>query len=100
MAGRGGLAGTADRKIWPGVIVSYYRGRSSAADVLDAARDAVPQRQREKESVAFFFLGQYSLLRGDKKEAADYFRKTVARGVTTFRQYGAARRELRALGLL
>ena len=97
---RSGPVRAADMKIWPGVIVSYYQGRRSAADVLKAAKDAEPQRQKEKESVAFFFLGQYKLLQGDEDGAADYFRKTVAVGVTTFRQYGAARRELRALGLL
>ncbi len=100
LAGQGGLIRVADMAVWPGVIVSYYRGRKSAKDVLDAAQDADPQRQKEKESVAFFFLGQYELLQGDEDGAADYFRKTLAAGVTTYRQYGAARRELQRLGLL
>ena len=85
---------------WPGVLVSYYLGDVTSDRVLSAAHSPNPKTQRENECVANFFLGQDRLVRGDKAGAADYFRKTIATGVTTYRQYTAAKEELRRLGLL
>ena len=89
-----------DLTTWPGILVSYYLGDVTSDRVLSAAQSPNPKTQRENECVANFFLGQDRLVRGDKAGAADYFRKTIATGVTSYRQYTAAEEELRRLGLL
>ena len=90
--------GNVDILEWPGVIVSLYLGRVGPERVLSSARDADPRHQREKQCVAYFFLGQLSLANGDVATAAAHFQKTVDTGVTDFRQYWAAKQELRRLG--
>ena len=89
-----------DLTTWPGVPVSYYLGDITSDRVLSAAQSPNPKTHRENECVANFFLGQDRLVRGDKAGAADYFRKTIATGVKSYRQYTAAEEELRRLGLL
>ncbi len=79
---------------WPGVLAKLFRGQATADQVLVAANNRDAARQRENECIAFFFLAQHRLIAGDAKGAADYFRRTLATGVTHFRQYAAARAEL------
>ncbi|MDP6884596.1 MAG: tetratricopeptide repeat protein [Rhodospirillales bacterium] len=83
---------------WPGIIVTHYLGKAGAEQVLRAITDDDRRSRLEKECVAYFFLGQYDLVRGDRKRAAEHFRKTLAIGVTGYRQYGAAEKELRRMG--
>ena len=81
---------TMDLTTWSGVLVSYYLGDVTSDRVLSATQSSNPKNQRENKCVAKFFLGQDRLVRGDKAGAADYFRKTIATGVTSYRQYTAA----------
>ncbi|HEX9648482.1 MAG TPA: tetratricopeptide repeat protein [Alphaproteobacteria bacterium] len=79
---------------WPGVLARYYLGESSTDAVLAEAESKDPITRRERLCVAYFFLGQRALLRGDPSHAKDYFRSTLDTGVTAFAQYAAAEREL------
>ncbi len=83
-----------DDKPWPGMLAKLFRGQATPTQVLVAAKDRDPVRQRENECIALFFLGQQRLIAGDATGAAEYFRRTLATGVTHFRQYAAARAEL------
>ena len=93
------LAETVSLTPWPGIIVTHYLGEADADQVLAAITDEDRRTRLEKECVAFFFLGQYYLVRGDRERAAKHFRKTLATGVTGYRQYGAAEKELRLMGV-
>ena len=93
------LAETVSLTPWPGIIVTLYLGKADAKQVLAATADEDRRTRLEKECVAFYFLGQYYLVRGDPKRAAELFRKTLATGVTGYRQYGAAAIELRRMGV-
>ena len=84
---------------WPGVIVALYQGGADVEQVLAAAIDEDPRKQLENECVAYFFLGQYRLINGDYAGAAEFFRKTLATGMTSYRQFAAAEEELRRLGV-
>ena len=84
---------------WPGVIVALYQGSADVEQVLAAAIDEDPLKQLENECVAYFFLGQYRLINGDYAGAAEFFRKTLATGMTSYRQFAAAEEELRRLGM-
>jgi lipoprotein NlpI len=90
----------ADLGRWPGVLAKFFLGEASAEQVLEDANDRDPILRREKLCVAFFFLGQYHLLRGDPTRAKAFFRDTLATGVSAFVQYGAAERELERLARL
>ena len=89
-----------DLEPWPGIIVKLYLGQVPAGQVIAETRDTDPIKQRENECVAYFFLGQERLVKGDREQAADYFQKTLETGITSFRQYAAAEEELRRLGQL
>ncbi len=93
-------AGRLDLDPWPGIIVKMYMGQVPVSQVLAATRDTDARKQRENECVAFFFLGQERLVKGDREKAAEYFQKTLDTGITDYRQYAAAEEELRQLGRL
>jgi len=91
------LGGRRASEPWPGILVKLFRGEATADQVLAAARHRDAAKQRENECIALFFLGQQRLIAGDAKGAAEYFRRTLATGVTYFRQYGVAGAELARL---
>lgn len=82
---------------WPGVIVSLFMGNATPDQVVAGTKDTLKAREREKACVAFFFLGQYHLVRGEKNKAEEFFRKTLDTGVTGYRQYEAAIKELQIM---
>ena len=88
----------AEGKVWPWPIISLFLGKSSASELLGQARHEDEGRRLQRECEAYFYLGQYSLLHGDREQAADYFRKSVATGVSNFVEYRAAGIELARLG--
>jgi lipoprotein NlpI len=90
----------ADLGRWPGVLAKFFLGEASTEHVLEEAADRDPLLRREKLSVAYFFLGQHHLLRGDPIRAKAFFRDTLATGVSAFVQYAAAERELERLAKL
>ena len=91
-------AGIGNRTEWPGLIYAVLRGRADDADVLDWIRNTDQAKRREMECVAFFFLGQARLLKGDTDGARSYFEKALATGATAYRQFEAARIELARMG--
>lgn len=84
----------ADRKAWPGPIITLFLGESSAQELLKQARHTDHNRQLQQECEAYFYLGEYYLLKGDPVQAADYFRKAIATGVSNFVEYRTAGIEL------
>ncbi|MBI2585400.1 MAG: tetratricopeptide repeat protein [Rhodospirillales bacterium] len=92
------LIGWQGKGPWPEVLAKLFKGEAPPEQVLAAARSENAKKQRENECIAFFFLAQHRLINGDLNGAAGYFRRTLATGVTHFRQYAAARAELGRLG--
>lgn len=79
---------------WPGQVVDFYLGRTTADD-LKASIDGPDSRERrEKECEYFFYVGEYYLLRGEKKAAAKMFRRALDTGITDFIEYTTAKVEL------
>ena len=97
VAALGAFKGREDATTLPGVLISLFLGQAQPADVLGAARNPDGKKQRENECIAYFFLAQDRLIRGDENGARDYFLKTLGTGVTHFRQYPAAKIELQRL---
>ena len=85
---------------WPTPVGLYYLGKASQAEVLASAASAAGASDIRKQQTlceADFYLGEAALLRGDKAEAKRLFQATLATGVTSFTEYGAAKRELQSL---
>lgn len=92
------LIGWQGKGPWPEVLAKLFKGEATPEQVLADARSENAKKQRENECIAFFFLAQHRLVNGDLNGAVGYFRRTLATGVTHFRQYAAARAELGRLG--
>ncbi len=88
-----------DLSDWPGPVVSMFLGEVAPQQVLAAAKHPDERKQRERECEAFFYIGQYHLLQGNKGEAAKLFRKALDTGITHFVEYIGAKAELERLGL-
>ncbi len=76
-AGRDSLARNAanlDMSKWPAPVVSLFLEETSPEQVLEAARDS----GRRKRCDAYFYIGQWHLMRGDAAMAAQFFQKAVA----------------------
>jgi len=85
------------RTEWPGILFRSFIGDASAAQVMASMNSPDPLAKRKRQCVGYFFLGQYRLALGDKAGARDYFTKTLETGITTYRQYWAAKIELKRL---
>lgn len=93
-----GHAAALDLGAWPGPVVSLYLGRAEPDRLLALAGDPDPVKRREKACEAYFYLGQYFLLKGRRDEAAKMFRLALDTGVTAFIEYAGAKAELERLG--
>lgn len=82
---------------WPGQVIALYLGRTSPEQVLAATADRDEKRRRELECEAFFYIGQYHLLKGRRPKAAEFFRKAVETGVTDFIEYQSAKVQLKRM---
>ena len=85
------------RTEWPGVLFRSFIGDASATEVMSSMQTPDPLVSRKRQCVGYFFLGQYRLALGDTAGAREYFTKTLESGITTYRQYWAAKIELKRL---
>jgi len=91
------LSSVKPRTEWPGILFRSFIGTASVAEVLASMHTVDPLVSRQRECVGYFFLGQHRLALGDKKGAREYFIKTLESGITSYRQYWAAKTELKQL---
>ena len=103
-AGQGGFgeleanAGHLDLNEWPGPVISMYLGSTDAEAVAAMGAASATKAEREKRCEAMFYVGEYYLLSGDRRKAAEFFRAAVATEVTYFIEYTGAKAELARLG--
>lgn len=83
-----------DLKVWPGPVISYFLGNVSADEVLAAAKDPNPQKDREQHCEAYFYLAEQALAAGKQADANRLFRSTLDTRITTFVEYNGAKAEL------
>jgi tetratricopeptide (TPR) repeat protein len=82
---------------WPGVLVSLYLGKATPAAVLSVAGDPDPETDRIQHCWAYFFLGEYALMKGNAAEAKRLFQQTVDTGASYLGEYASAQSELKRL---
>ena len=98
-------------------VARFYAGDLSEDDVLKAAEDEAPVREKEKKCEAYYYLGMAHLLGVGatrvvaqeegaytgaplperKEKAKEYFEKCLATGVKEFTEYDRAKWELEQL---
>lgn len=98
-------------KYWPGPVIQYYLGSSTATQVLVAARaddqadknpccdDSSPRKVHfhYSEGAAYFYLGQGMLLHGDSEQARNLFQKALSMALKNSEEYHGSILELKHL---
>lgn len=62
-----------DDKKWPAPVVALYLGKSKSGTVIPLAADPDPKIHKKQLCAADFYLGEWHLLRGEKKQASMFF---------------------------
>jgi len=83
-----------DLKTWPGPVVDFYRGRIGMDDVLAAARTGDTKTQRDQQCETGFYLGEHTLLAGDKDEARRLLQGALDTCDRRFIEYAGAKAEM------
>ena len=82
---------------WPGPVIALFLGTSTPDAVTEAARDREPRRQRARQCEAYFYLGEYFLVQGQRGQAVGLFRAALETGFPTLFEYVSAQAELKRL---
>ncbi len=79
---------------WMINVVRMYLGEITPEACLSAAAHKDPRRDNEQKCHAYYHMGQFYLLRGDKTKAREMFEKSVARGVAGLVECESSKAEL------
>lgn len=88
----------ADLSRWPGPAVMLFLGEATPEEMLAGAWSFDGKTGLLQRCEAYFFLGHYYLLEGDREKARTAFGESFATGVKTYLEYGYSRLELKRLG--
>ncbi len=80
---------------WPEPVALMLMGEISRQECLKKAENNNARLDREQKCEAYFYIAQDCLIKDEKKEAEDYFRKCVSTGVKNFYEYDLAGIELK-----
>src|SRR5208282_6768700 len=78
---------------WPLQVGHFLTGQITEADFLKAAADTNAKADLEQHCEAYFYAGSKRLIENDKTGAADFFKKCLGTGATTFEEYHSAEAE-------
>jgi lipoprotein NlpI len=84
---------------WPGPVAYLFLERISPEELLVQTEDDDRRVKKERQCEAYFYLGQYYLLKNDKEKATQMFKLCLETKVTSFVEYTAAKFELERMGL-
>jgi len=79
-------------------IDNFLLGKMSEQDLLDAADSVEEKKGPEPQCEVWYYAGLKRLLNGEKACAAEAFRKGVATGEKTTKEYDFAEAELKDHG--
>ena len=82
---------------WTARIESFLLGRISEPDFTAAAASPDGRKERGQQCEMWYYAGMKQLLTGDKKAAAEDFRKSVGTGEKSFTEYDLAQFELKTI---
>lgn len=72
---------------WPLPVIMLFAGKITPEDLLISSENSDKKKNLEQKCEAFYYLGEYFLLKGDKARASEYFAKSVKTGVQSFSEY-------------
>jgi tetratricopeptide (TPR) repeat protein len=80
---------------WPGPVFNLFLGKTTPEAILSAANNSNAKKDREQHCEAYFYLGEYALMKGNTAEARRFFQQSVDTGVTGFVEHAEAQAELK-----
>jgi len=83
---------------WVTGIAEFLLNKIVEADFVAAANSLDTEKDRGQHCEAWYYSGMKRLLAGDKKTAANYFRKCLATRESNFDEYIFAQAELKRIG--
>jgi lipoprotein NlpI len=83
---------------WPAPLLLMYGGQVTAHDVAIAAQNVDQSVTQARLCDAYFYVGEQMLLKNDKDQATDLFRRALKTCARTVDEYSAAVAELKAMG--
>jgi lipoprotein NlpI/transglutaminase-like putative cysteine protease len=82
---------------WPRAGLAMLAGKLSPDDMLKSLEKKQGDERQLALAEAYFYLGQYYLVAGDRKKAQENFEKTRSMGIINFIEHGCAELELERL---
>lgn len=82
---------------WPMPVLQLYAGRISVEELVHAMNAKDARAERDQACEAWYYLGQYHLIRNENDQARAAFEASVATGVQEFIEYFWSQRELTSL---
>lgn len=82
---------------WPEPVALMLSGEMTEEECLKKAENTNPRLDNEQKCEAYFYIAQNNIIKGKKKEAADYLKKCIATGVKNFYEYDLSGSELKLL---
>jgi lipoprotein NlpI len=83
---------------WPGVLLQFYLGKKSEAQVLEHFVNDPIQSRLEKSCEASYYIGEYYLINGQVDRALEYFKKAIATGLSEFLAFRNSKSHIKILG--
>ncbi|HVN71096.1 MAG TPA: tetratricopeptide repeat protein [Desulfomonilia bacterium] len=90
-------AGHPNPTVWPGQVISLFKGTITKEGLLSSAQSKDPVKNREQHCEAYFYLGEQALRQGKTDEARSLFKQAEETGVVNFIEYSGAQVELKQL---
>ncbi|MCE1245047.1 MAG: tetratricopeptide repeat protein [Firmicutes bacterium] len=84
-------------KEWPKPVFRMLSESITPAECLKMAVDGEKDKMMQRKCEAYFYIGEYYLIKNDKAKAKEYFEKCVATGVNYFNEYYFSKAELKKL---
>jgi len=82
---------------WPRAAYGMFTGASTPETVLAQVQKMQGEERLMALCEAYFYVGKYYLVKGNKAKAREYFEKTRATGLTIYTEYVAAVQELECM---
>ena len=73
--------------LWPGAFVRLYIGEVPVENFVDSLNKSIGSWDKGSRCEAYFYLGQYYLLNGNKAQALKLFRDAVNTGAISYVEY-------------
>jgi lipoprotein NlpI len=93
------LASANPRGDWPRPALAMLHGLLPVEEMVKQLDRKQGDEKEMALAEAYFYVGQYYLLQGDKPKAIEYFKKTREKGITMYVEHLGAGIELQQLGI-